>query len=82
MTHHRGQEDLAALVIKTEDDATLRLAQRLAAADVDVKLALSHAWWTGLRQGLEAAGSSPLKLPSDPFRTAELERIRDIETPF
>jgi len=82
MSENKAHDMLVAKMVAMEDDATLLMAQRLSAADPDVRLALSHAWWTGLRQGLEAAGGSPLKLPQDPFRAAALEALGLRPSPF
>jgi hypothetical protein len=82
MKENAAHDALVANLIKSEDDAMLRMAQRLAAADAEIRLALSHSWWTGLRQGLEAASDSPLKLPRDPFSSVELAVFRGDESPF
>lgn len=57
------------------DAMALADAQRLAAADSDVREALDHAWWTGLRQGLEARTDGPVSLPRSPFSSAAIERL-------
>lgn len=75
MSSNKAKDMLAEKMLQGEDASALLMAQRLAAADPDVRLALSHAWWTGLRQGIEAVHEGPLRLPADPFRRAALEGI-------
>lgn len=57
------------------DAVALAAAQRLAACDPDVREALDHAWWTGLRQGLDVSLDRPVSLPSSPFSSAAIERL-------
>lgn len=56
------------------EQPALTAAQRLAALDPDIRIALSEVWWAGLRVGLAIAGDSPLSLPGDPFGARAMEQ--------
>lgn len=64
------------------DYATLRAAQRLAALDPDIRLALSETWWVALRLGLQLDVTRPLELPADPFGAAAMLSLAEDITPF
>lgn len=73
-THEEHQEE-EERTQREADAMGLRNAQRLAAADNDVRSALDHAWWTGLRAGLEAQLERPVRLPRSPFSSAAIEDL-------
>jgi hypothetical protein len=60
---------------RAADELGLRAAQRLAAIDEDVRIALDHAWWTGLRDGLETDLDRPVSLPRSPFSRAVMDQM-------
>lgn len=51
----------------------IREAQRLAAADVDIRFAMSEVWWSALRIGLRLPRDLPLVLPGCPFSALEMQ---------
>lgn len=73
MRKNSATEKMIERMIAKEDADLLREAQIKAAGDLELRLLFSHVWWTGLRDGLEAAGQSPMLLPKDPFRLAAVE---------
>jgi len=76
MRKNSATEKLIERMIAKEDSDLLQEAQIAAAGDVELRLLFSHVWWTGLRDGLEASGQSPMLLPKDPFRAAALDGLQ------
>lgn len=76
MRRNSATEKLIERMIAKEDSDLLQEAQIAAAGSVELRLLFSHVWWTGLRDGLEASGQSPMLLPKDPFRAAAVEQYQ------
>jgi hypothetical protein len=55
------------------DFPAIRAAQRLAALDPDIRIAMSEVWWAALRVGLALGSDRPLLLPHDPFGAKAME---------
>jgi hypothetical protein len=59
--------------VRSYDETAITAAQRLAAADVDIRLAMSEVWWAALRVGLALGHERPVILPNDPFSGFSME---------
>ena len=57
-------------------------AQRLAAADVDVRIALSSTWWSAIFLGMKLAATRETATPPDPFGARQMAEIGEREWPF
>jgi hypothetical protein len=67
MTDYRDQQARTHQGVASYDHAAITAAQRLAAADPDIRIAMSEVWWAALRVGLVLGAERPLVLPNDPF---------------
>lgn len=59
--------------VRSYDETSIQAAQRLAAADVDIRIAMSEVWWAALRVGLVLGAERPLVLPADPFSAFSMD---------
>lgn len=59
--------------VRSFDEPAIQAAQRLAAADVDIRLAMSNVWWAALRVGMVIGHDRSIPLPSDPFGAFGME---------
>lgn len=53
---------------------SINAAQRLAALDPDIRIAMSEVWWAALRVGLAIGWERPVPLPNDPFGAIAMDR--------
>jgi hypothetical protein len=53
--------------VRSYDSTAISAAQRLAAVDPDIRIAMSEVWWAALRVGLVLGADRPVVLPNDPF---------------
>jgi hypothetical protein len=60
-------------LIGPESYQELHQAQRLAAIDPDVRLALSSTWWVAVRLGMKLGSDAAVPYPPDPFGARQMQ---------
>jgi len=73
MSDIRDEQTRTHQGVRSWDESAITAAQRLAAADPDIRIAMSEVWWAALRVGLALGAERPLVLPNDPFGCFSME---------
>lgn len=64
-----------------EERGAILIAQRLAALDPDIRMAMSATWWAALRVGMTIASHRAMAFPNDPFGALEMTIAREADSP-
>ncbi len=67
MEEHTEEQLQRLAAVVADERPSINAAQRLAALDPDIRVAMSEVWWSALRVGLRLGQEHPLLLPNDPF---------------
>lgn len=77
MENRRTEDEDAWAMLRAEEDASIRRAQRLASIDPDFRHALANAWDIACRRQLLANKATTYVPITNPFRYESMESYRD-----